>query len=149
MPRPQNRAKPRASKAAAPRSGGTRFESLEKQLVTFAEQLGGLAGTMQGKAEHWIDPDALSQQLTSIRDGASRILKQLASGSSTTGTPSPSDVNGQHAIGRSGGVVDAPGKKHRGAPPADPRVNAADRRTAAAIGRSKPRSASTQRRGRG
>jgi hypothetical protein len=86
-----------------------------------AEQLGRLVGTVQAKADGLIDRPALQDQLTRIRDGAAGLLGTLGGGS-TGSTPStgptarrkPKAKATPRAVqGRSGGKVDAPGKKHR------------------------------------
>lgn len=91
----------------------------DSRVVAFAEQLGRIAGTLQGKAEALLDRDALKKQIASVRDGAADLLAQLAGSGATAATEKPAAVEAR-AKGRSGGVVDAPGKKHRKPPPADP-----------------------------
>src|SRR4029453_5378914 len=88
---------------------------------------GRIAGTLQAKAEGWMDRDALKTQIASVRDGAADLLEQLARGA-TTGPPTKPTASAARgaAKGRSGGVVDAPGKKHRNPPPADPGANTVD-----------------------
>ena len=150
--------------------------SAEDRVIALAEQLGRIVGTMQAKAGGLIDRDALTQQLSQVRDGATHLLEHLgvAGGHAETGTTqgesqqasqasssgpknSGQDANqGRQANrrgvagggrqkasaeatsgagrqnnqstarGRSGGVVDAPGKKHRKPVPNEVRANAAD-----------------------
>ena len=92
---------------------------LERQVLAFAEQLGYVAGSIQSKAEGWTDRETLSRQVTSVRDGAKHLLEQLASGvaSRVRRTPAPKRPVRK---ARSGGTVDAPGKKHRKPAPAGP-----------------------------
>src|SRR3954470_3487827 len=59
-----------AGTAAAP-------DPMEQRVVAFAEQLGRIVGTVQAKTEGWMDRDALSRQITSVRDGAADLLEQL------------------------------------------------------------------------
>jgi hypothetical protein len=87
---------------------------MEQRLTAFAEQLGWMAGTIQAKAEGWMEGDKLSKQIASVRDGAAQLLDQLRGGTtkvrkkqSATAAARPENK------GRSGGMVDAPGKKHR------------------------------------
>ena len=92
--------------------------AIEQRVVDFAEQLGRMAGTVQAKTEGWMDREALSAQLASVRDGAVDLLAQL-------GLATPSKKAAKRKVakapkGRSGGTVDAPGKKHRKQLPADP-----------------------------
>jgi hypothetical protein len=114
---------------------------MEQRVGAFAEQLGRMVGTIQVKAEGWTDREALSKQLAGVRDGATHLLEQLAA-SVTTATKRKKTTKKRAAtaaragsMGRSGGVVDAPGKKHRKQAPSDPgatiaRSQAAKKRTA-------------------
>jgi len=167
-------------KNAGPTTSGTAGSqsdtgSAEDRVIALAEQLGRLVGTMQAKAGGLLDRDALMQQISQIRDGATHLLEQLGVGvgagdkpeagsaSADTEKELPSGSNtgrqgtsrGQQqknrgaagdrqkanagktattgrqndqptARGRSGGVVDAPGKKHRKPVPNEVRANAAD-----------------------
>ena len=105
--------------------------------MAFAEQLGRIAGTVQAKAEGWMDRDALNKQIAGVRDSAAELLDQLAKGvTSITRTAKKAATTAAVAKskaaskGRSGGVVDAPGKKHRKPMPDDPRAVAADAKRA-------------------
>ena len=101
-------------------SGVTTADAMEQRVLAFAEQLGRIAGTFQAKAEGWMDRDALTKQIASVRDGAAKLLEQLAGGATKPSTAVPSvAVPRGNTKGRSGGVVDAPGKKHRKPMPAD------------------------------
>ena len=62
-------------------------ESKEQRLVAFAEQLGWIVGTIQGKAEGWLDSDVLTGQISKVRDSASALLDQLRP-AKTAGSPS-------------------------------------------------------------
>jgi hypothetical protein len=108
-------------------SGATTANAMEQRVMAFAEQLGRMAGTIQAKAEGWMDRETLNRQIASVRDGAATLLEQLAGGA----TKAPKEKAAAAAArggnkGRSGGLVDAPGKKHRKAPPTDPGANIAD-----------------------
>ncbi len=105
-------------------------DSIERRVVAFAEQLGRIVGTVQAKTEGWMDRDALSKQIASVRDGAADLLEQLAGGVTQASKRKPvSAASSSKSTGRSGGVVDAPGKKHRKPMPKDPRAVAADAKT--------------------
>ena len=106
------------SKSSAPTG------TLERQVLAFAEQLGYVAGSIQSRAEGLADRDRLSRQVTGVRDSAKRLLEQLASGvaSRVRRTPAPKRPVRK---ARSGGTVDAPGKKHRKPAPAGPPAVAA------------------------
>jgi hypothetical protein len=106
------------------RSNAGSPDSKEQRLVAFAEQLGWIVGTVQGKAEGWLNSEALTTQISKVRDSASALLDQLRptdTKSSSKGkvaakgrAPATTGVNTKSGgKGRSGGVVDAPGKKHR------------------------------------
>ena len=51
--------------------------AIEQRVLAFAKQAGYVAGTIQMKAEGWMDREALRKQLASVRDGASSLLEQL------------------------------------------------------------------------
>lgn len=113
------RAKKTATTAAAS------ADSLESRVGAFAEQIGRLAGTVIGKADGLIDRAALQQQLTAVRDGAAGLLQHIAGRDAAADQPaaaaaaaSARDAGAPRR--RSGGKVDAPGKKHRAPLPADP-----------------------------
>jgi hypothetical protein len=119
-------------------------DTVEQRLVAFAEQLGRIIGTVQARADGWLDRRALDEELTRIRDGAADLLDHVGSGaaaSSVAATPgqrqkkdhtpgrSAKTTAGRRATaetgrsggttaatGRSGGKVDAPGKSHRRPP---------------------------------
>ena len=50
---------------------------LGEQAIALAEQLGRIAGTIEGTAESWLDTQKLTAQLTRVRDGASQMLESL------------------------------------------------------------------------
>jgi hypothetical protein len=92
-------------------------KTVEQRVVAFAEQLGRLVGTVESKAEGWMDQKALNNQLTQIRDGATELLNQLggalAAGRAATNPKKKQEKAATSSAGRSGGTVDAPGKTHR------------------------------------
>ena len=110
-------------------------DAIERRVVAYAEQLGWLVGTVQAKAEGWLDRDTLTKQISSIRDGAADLLERMAAGDG--GKAAEPSAAPRMNKGRSGGVVDAPGKKHRRPMPQDPKANAADRKRAKAGSRSR------------
>jgi hypothetical protein len=132
-------------------------DAMEQRVVAFAEQLGRIVGTVQAKAEGWMDRDALNKQLASVRDGAADLLEQLSDGvSNVTGAASKATGIGAGTAAapaatsssRSRGAVDAPGKKHRKPAPRDPRAIAADARSANMRG-AKASMKTSKKRGRG
>jgi hypothetical protein len=98
---------------AAPRSATSATDTVEQRLISFAEQLGRIAGTVQARADGWLNRQTLSDQLTRIRDGAADLLDHLESGTASI-EAAPAK---KKKTGRSGGKVDAPGKTHRKPPP--------------------------------
>jgi len=125
-------------------TGGT---TLEQRVVAFAEQLGRIAGTLQVKAKGWMDSDALTKQIASVRDGAAELLEQLAGGATKASNPAVAAALG-NTKGRSGGVADAPGKKHRKPMPTDPGASIAASQ-AAKMRTAKTMVKTSRRRGRG
>ena len=125
----RNPSAPQGDTSTAPITshGRPRVDGLEQRVLAFAEQLGRIAGTVQAKTAGWMDGDALKKELARVRDGAAELLQQLTAdapppvaASTRTGGPAP-----RRTGGRSGGIVDAPGKKHRPPMPTDPGVNRA------------------------
>ena len=110
-------------------------DTVEERLVSFAEQLGRIAGTVQARADGWLDRQTLNDELTRIRDGAADLLHHLGSRTPSdpvAAAPAPRRTTGDTPersattttarrasaeTGRSGGKVDAPGKRHRKPPP--------------------------------
>jgi hypothetical protein len=168
-------------------ASGSTVDSMEQRMLAFAEQLGRVVGTVQAKAEGWLDRDALNAQISSVRDSASDLLDQLrsgmqkaaaasrpASGSKTkvsgsmgnqaantkggakgkgaaktkgsakgkvaskvrASATSGSDMTGA-GKSRSGGAVDAPGKKHRKPMPSEAGATGAPRGEGARIAKLK------------
>ena len=127
--------------------------AMEQRLRVFAEQLGTFAGTVHGKAELWMDTEALTKQIASVRDSAADMLRHLAPRTtSDAGKKKPAAARGRSnpaaTKGRSGGVVDAPGKKHRKPLPQDPQARRADSQTAK-LRTAMPMVKTMKRRGRG
>src|SRR5688572_9627867 len=53
---------------------------LGQQGTALAEQLGRIAGTIEGTAEAWLNRQSLMDQLTRVRDGATELLESLTNG---------------------------------------------------------------------
>jgi hypothetical protein len=117
-------------------AGGAETDAVEQRVVAFAEQLGRMVGTVQAKAEGWLDRDALKTQVSSVRDSAADLLKQLAgekTGRETGGRTKPGQASAAKkatANSKGRGPVDAPGKRHRKAIPNPVGVKASDTRIA-------------------
>ena len=134
---------------SATSSGTTTADAVEQRVVAFVEQLGRIAGAFQAKAEGWTDREALKKQIASVRDGAVDLLEQLAGGAPNVAKKRLAAVAAPgRTTGRSGGVVDARGKKHRKPRPADPDATIADSQ-AAKMRMAKTMVKTNRRRGRG
>ena len=102
-------------------------ESMEPMVLALAEQLGTFLGRVQAKADGWLENDALREQVGQIRDGATQLLdrvnrasaaaRQSAAKVMRTAKKSTATPTAPSTKGRSGGTVDAPGKRHRKPPP--------------------------------
>ena len=127
----------------------TAADTTEQRVLAFAEQIGRIAGTLQAKAEGWMHRETLNAQIGTVRDSAADLLEQLAGGAKPAPAELPAATTARgRSTGRSGGMVDAPGKKHRKPMPSDPDASMADSQAA------KMRTAATmiktnRRRGRG
>jgi hypothetical protein len=55
----------------------TTSDLIEQRVGAFAEQLGSFVGTVQAKAEGWLDRKALSKEVGRVRDLAADLLDQL------------------------------------------------------------------------
>jgi hypothetical protein len=106
-----------------------------------------MVGTIQAKAEGWMDRETLNQQIASVRDGAANLLEQLADATKATKTSAAVAARGGNK-GRSGGTVDAPGKRHRTPTPNDRDENVA-RSQAAKLRTARTMEKTSRRRGRG
>ena len=53
---------------------------LGEQAIALAEQLGRIAGTIEGTAASWMNREKLAEQLTRVRDGAKQMLVGLSAG---------------------------------------------------------------------
>ena len=126
----------------------TTGDTTEGRVLAFAEQLGRIAGAVQAKADGWLSRETLTRQIAGVRDGAAELLEHLGVGATPAKKAPAAKAAPRKTPGRSGGVVDAPGKKRRKRLPADPDA------TVAASQAAKTRQARTmvktnRRRGRG
>ena len=140
----------RSSGGAPASSSGTPMkDGLEARVLAFAEQLGRIAGTVQAKTAGWMDSEPLMKELARVRDGAADLLQQLSVGTPPVSNTRPAaGAAVGRSRGRSGGLVDAPGKKHRPPVPADARAIRADSQ-AAKIRAAKTMVKTSRHRGRG
>src|SRR5690349_9720121 len=109
------------------KSGTTTADAMEQRMLAFAEQLGRIVGSVQSKAEGWLESEALTAQIAGVRDSAAELLQQLAGGArKRSRKTSAAKAAPARTKGRSGGVVDAPGKRHRKPMVADPGASLVD-----------------------
>jgi hypothetical protein len=95
--------------------------AVEQKIVALAEQMGWLIGTVQARAEGWLDRGTLEEPLTRIREGAADVLANLSStqrnepSSTTPAKPRVSRRTSAAAarLGRAADPSRAPGKKHK------------------------------------
>jgi hypothetical protein len=138
-----------SSTAPSTSSGTPTADVLEQRVVAFAEQLGRIAGTVHGKAAGWMDGDALKKELARVRDGAADLLQRLTADAQDVAENRPTAGAAiKRSRGRSGGIVDAPGKKRRPPTPTDPGANRGDSQ-AAKMRAAKTMVKTLRRRGRG
>ena len=96
-------------------------KDLGAQAIALAEQLGRIAGTIEGTAESWLQRRKLTEQLTRVRDGATQMLEGLKAGAgkgrALVGRVKPR-ANGAQKTGAAPRTAQpdparAPGKKRR------------------------------------
>jgi hypothetical protein len=130
-------------------SGTPRADVLEERLAEFAEHLGRIAGTVHAKTAGWMDGDALKKELARVRDGAADLLQRLTPHAPAVAEKRPTaGAAAKRSRARSGGIVDAPGKKRRPPMPTDPGADRADSQ-AAKVRAAKTMVKTPRRRGRG
>jgi hypothetical protein len=99
----------------------TAGDLIEESVVAFAEQLGSLVGTVQGRAEGWLDREELSKEVGRIRDSAASLLDQMNRKFTAQRKAAAKQTAPATAATRpSRGPVDAPGKRHRKPVPQEP-----------------------------
>ena len=64
--------------ATAPTDVGAR--EVEARLVALAEQLGAFLGTVRGKADGWLESEALRSEVTRVRERATELLERVNRG---------------------------------------------------------------------
>jgi len=84
---------------------------IAEKLVAFAEQLGVLVGTVQAKAEGWLDRTMLTREIGRVRDSAADLLAHLTREGTVRKTKAKRTATSSTRPSR--GPVDAPGKRHR------------------------------------
>ena len=123
----------KASEAGASPAAPSEDRAIEQKVVQFAEQLGYVVGTIQARAEGWLDRDTLKGQITSVRKAAADLLAQVTPPVRPRRKVKPAAAARKQAAkpapkGR--GPVDAPGKRHRKPAAESPSVKHSDERIA-------------------
>ena len=85
---------------------------LSEQAIALAEQLGRIAGTIEGTAESWMNRQTLTDQLTRVRDSATQMLEGL-----TGGTAKKPESEEQETLARRVRAAGRPRARARQAPP--------------------------------
>jgi hypothetical protein len=147
MAKRDNKTKQAKSRTTATSRTESASNPMEQRLAAIAEQLGWIAGTIHAKAEGWMDGDTLSKQIANVRDGASQLLDQLRNGATNATEQRVAVAPRRQSKGRSGGAVDAPGKKHRKPPVAGAAAKVANSQ-AAKVRAAKTMAKTNRRRGR-
>jgi hypothetical protein len=85
------------------------------QALALAEQLGRIAGTLEGTAEAWLNRASITDQLTKVRDGATQLLNSLGSGAANGRRAAQKPA--ARSARREADPAHAAGKRHRQAGP--------------------------------
>ena len=110
---------------------------LGAQAIALAEQLGRIAGTIEGTAETLMSRQALTDQLTRVRDSATQMLEGLTGGTAKT-RKAKNKKPSRAASAQQADPAHAPGKRRRKPAPTMKGVKKSDERipkmrTAAAV----------------
>ena len=102
---------------------------LGEQAIALAEQLGRIAGTIEGTAESLMNRQTLTDQLTRVRDSATQMLEGLTGGM-TKGKKASSKgkTPARAASARQADPAHAPGKRRRKPAPTMKGVKKSDQR---------------------
>ena len=101
----------------------SKSSDLSEQAMALAEQLGRIAGTVEGTAEAWLKNPGLADQLARVRDGAADMLKSLKKG-----TKKKTGSRSSARVARKADPARAPGKRKRKPAPSLVGVKKSDER---------------------
>jgi hypothetical protein len=89
--------------------------NLSEQAIKLAEQLGRIAGTIEGTAQGWLERQQLAEQLTRVRDGAATMLGALTREMQRTRLQRKKAARGKTAppARQADDLAHAPGKRRR------------------------------------
>jgi len=100
----------------------TAGDAMEERLLAFAEQMGTMVGTVQRRAEGWLEQEAVRAEVSRIKESATDLLEYV--NSLVPSTPSGAEKAKPRSTRKATsttvtkrGAVDAPGKRHRQPPP--------------------------------
>jgi hypothetical protein len=110
--------------------GQRNASDLGEQAIALAEQLGRIAGTIEGTAESWMNQQRLADQLTRVRDSATRMLKGLngAAAKGRQGAKAKRAKGASTAARKAADPARAPGKRRRSPSPSLRGVKKSDER---------------------
>lgn len=100
---------------------------LGEQAMALVEQLGRMAGTIEGTAESWMNRQKLTDQLTRVRDSATQMLEGLT-GAMAEGRKGAKAKGRKAAARRQADPAHAPGKRRRKPAPSMKGVKKSDER---------------------
>lgn len=98
----------------------------EAQAMALAEQLGRIAGTMEGTAESWLKQRKLTDQLTRVRDAAAEMLAGMKKSQTKNKKVAPPPA--PRRVAAKADPAHAPGKKRRKPAPSMKGVKKSDER---------------------
>ena len=88
--------------------------NLSEQAIKLAEQLGRIAGAIEGTAQGWLERQQLAEQLTRVRDGAATMLGALTREMQRTRLQRKTAARGKTPPARPAvDLAHAPGKRRR------------------------------------
>ncbi len=97
---------------------GKAGDVVEQKMVELAEQVGWFLGTVQAKAEGWLDRDVILKEVGRIRDGAADLLAHVnrasASARKAGAKAAPSTVRDRWMRGKRHGNAAAKRERSRG-----------------------------------
>ena len=86
---------------------------LSEQAIKLAEQLGRIAGSIEGTAEAWLERQQLAEQLARVRDGAESMLGALMREAQRSRAEKKSAVGKTPQARQASDPAHAPGKQRR------------------------------------
>lgn len=121
-----------SSRSSSTSSASSADTAIEQKVVQFAEQLGRMVGTVQARADGWLDRKTLKSQIASVRDAAADLLDHVTGEKPATRSKGKARPKAEKraAATKTRELVDAPGKRHRKPAPSAHGVKHSDERIA-------------------